>query len=411
MKLKLIIALSLGSLALFSCQESKVNTTESIKSDIVYLASDSLEGRESGTEGERLAAEYIAQRMQEIGLTAKGEEGFIQVFDFSPKANPHEEQLDTTKTIQVSNVLGMIDNGANKTVVIGAHYDHLGHGISGSLHAAKDGSIHNGADDNASGVALMLAIAEGLKNNESAKNSNYLFIAFSGEEMGLLGSNYYCKNPTINLEQVHYMLNFDMVGRLDTAKGLAINGVGTNPNWTKELEQANWDNLPFIYGESGVGPSDHTSFYLQDIPVLHFFTGQHEDYHKPSDDVEKINYKGIHTIEELIVRLATQLDTAAKLEFVKTKDESDDNPRFTVTLGVMPDYLFQGEGMRIDGVTEGKPAFVAGFLKGDIVVQMDTIKVDGMKAYMKGLSLFEKGDSTFVTVKRGEEEIKEMVRF
>ena len=229
--------------------------------------------------------------------------------------------------------------------------------------------------------------------------------------MGLLGSNYYCKNPTINLEEVQYMLNFDMVGRLDTSKGLAINGVGTNPNWTDELEKANWDNLSLIYGESGVGPSDHTSFYLQDIPVLHFFTGQHEDYHKPSDDVEKINYDGIQMIKELIVRLADQLDAKDTFEFVKTKDESEDNPRFTVTLGVMPDYLFQGEGMRIDGVTEGKPASKAGFLKGDIVIQMDTIIVDGMKAYMKGLSLFEKGDSTMIKVQRGEEVIEEMVKF
>ena len=411
MKLNLLFTIGACSMLLFSCQEQKVDPLLMIESDVDYLASDSLEGRESGTRGERLAAEYIAKRMKEIGLTGKGEDGFIQIFDFSPKVNPHKEKLDSNRTIQVSNVLGMIDNGANKTVVIGAHYDHLGHGISGSLHAEKDSSIHNGADDNASGVALMLALAQELKNSEKAKKANYLFMAFSGEEMGLLGSNYFCKNPTIDLEMVHYMLNFDMVGRLDTSKGLAINGIGTNPNWTTELEKANWENLSFVYGESGVGPSDHTSFYLQDIPVLHFFTGQHEDYHKPSDDVEKINYFGIHTLKELIVRLAEQLDSKEQLEFVKTKDESEDNPRFTVTLGVMPDYLFQGDGMRIDGVTEGKPANKAGFLKGDIVIQMDTVLVDGMKAYMKGLSLFEKGDSTVVKVQRGENVIEEMVRF
>jgi len=410
MKLKLFFTFG-TALALFACQETTVDPVKQIQSDVHFLASDSLEGRESGTEGARIAADFISNRMKEIGLTPKGEKGFLQTFDFSPKANPHEEEVDTNKTIQVSNVLGMIDNGANKTVIIGAHYDHLGHGISGSLHADKDGAIHNGADDNASGVALLLALAEELKGNAAATKSNYLFMAFSGEEMGLLGSNYYCKNPTIDLDNASYMLNFDMVGRLDTTKGLAINGVGTNPNWTKELEQANWDNLPFVYGESGTGPSDHTSFYLQDIPVLHFFTGQHEDYHKPTDDVEKINYQGIQTLRELIVRLAVQLDEKESLEFVKTKDESEDNPRFTVTLGVMPDYLFQGEGMRIDGVTDGKPASKAGFLKGDIVIQMDTVIVDGMKAYMKGLSLFEKGDSTMVKVQRGEEVLEEMVRF
>tara|TARA_B110000046_G_scaffold15690_3_gene15084 strand:+ start:17726 stop:18961 length:1236 start_codon:yes stop_codon:yes gene_type:complete len=411
MKLKLLFAACTATFMLFSCQENKVDSLLVLKSDVQYLASDSLEGRESGTEGERLAAEYISYRMKVIGLTAKGEAGFLQTFDFAPKANLHEEKLDSAKTIQVSNVLGMIDNGANKTVIIGAHYDHLGHGISGSLHAAKDGEIHNGADDNASGVALMLALAEELKKSKTANKSNYLFMAFTGEEMGLLGSNYYCKNPTIDLEDVKYMLNFDMVGRLDTSKGLAINGVGTNSNWTDELEEANWDNLSFIYGESGVGPSDHTSFYLQDIPVLHFFTGQHEDYHKPSDDEDKINYIGTQMIKSLIVRLAEQLDAQDSLEFVKTKVESDDNPRFTVTLGVMPDYLYQGEGMRIDGVTDGKPASKAGFLKGDIVIQMDTVIVDGIKAYMKGLSLFGKGDSTMVKVERGDEVIEEMIKF
>jgi len=411
MKLNLLFVICTCSIVLFSCQQNRIDPLLMLKYDVNYLASDSLEGRESGTEGERLAAEYISKRMTEIGLTEGGEAGYLQTFDFSPKANPHDEQLDSTKTIQVSNVLGMIDNGANKTVVIGAHYDHLGHGISGSLQAEKDGAIHNGADDNASGVALMLALAEELKKSETAKKCNYLFMAFSGEEMGLLGSNYYCKNPTINFDEVHYMLNFDMVGRLDTSKGVAINGVGTNPNWTNELEQSNWGNLPLVYGESGTGPSDHTSFYLQDIPVLHFFTGQHEDYHKPTDDVEKINYSGIHTLKTFIVRLAEQLDSKDQLEFVKTKDESEDNPRFTVTLGVMPDYLFQGDGMRIDGVTQGKPASKAGFLKGDVVIQMDTVIVDGMQAYMKGLSLFEKGDSTLVKVQRGKEVIEEMVNF
>ena len=163
--------------------------------------------------------------------------------------------------------------------------------------------------------------------------------------------------------------------------------------------------------ESGVGPSDHTSFYLQDIPVLHFFTGQHEDYHKPSDDVEKINYKGIATIEEMVTDLTMTLNMAGKLKFTKTKDESEDTPRFTVTLGVMPDYLFQGDGMRIDGVTDGRPASKAGFEKGDIVIEMGEMKVEGMQSYMKALSKFKKGDKTTVKVRRGEKEIKKKVTF
>lgn len=401
------------AIVLLSCQqEKKVDRLEVMKTDVEYLASEELEGRETGTEGERLAADYIAKRMQEIGLVGKGEDGFFQTFDFTPKVNPHEEKEDTTaKTVTVTNVMGYIDHGAPSTVIIGAHYDHLGHGISGSLHAEKDSAIHNGADDNASGIALMLQLAEDLSKTKSPQKNNYLFMAFSGEEMGLLGSNYFCKNPTIELSSVNYMLNFDMVGRLDTSKGIAINGVGTYENWKGSLEAANWKNLNMIYGESGVGPSDHTSFYLQDIPVLHFFTGQHEDYHKPSDDSEKINYRGIRAIQKLIYRTVEELDKEEKLVFSKTKDETEDTPRFTVTLGVMPDYLFQGEGMRIDGVTEDRPAYVAGFEKGDVVVQIDTLLVDGMQAYMKGLSLFEKGDSALVKVKRGEELIEEMVGF
>lgn len=401
------------ALALFSCkQEKKVDRLKVMKVDVEYLASEELEGRETGTEGERIAAEYIAKRMQEIGLLAKGEEGFFQTFEFTPKANPHEEKEDTTaKTITVTNVIGWIDNGADKTVIIGAHYDHLGHGISGSLHAEKDSAIHNGADDNASGIALLLQLAENMKKKKAPKKNNYLFMAFSGEEMGLLGSNYYCKHPTVDLASVNYMLNFDMVGRLDTSKGIAINGVGTYADWKGSLEAANLENLSMIYGESGVGPSDHTSFYLQDIPVLHFFTGQHEDYHKPSDDAQKINYLGIKSIRKLVSGLIQKLDTKGSLGFIKTKDDTEDTPRFTVTLGVMPDYLFQGEGMRIDGVTEDRPAFVAGFQKGDIVVQIDTLVVDGMQAYMKGLSLFEKGDSALVKVKRGEELIEKRVGF
>lgn len=402
----------LAFVALFVACAPEIDNTVQIKNDIDYLASDELEGRETGTEGERLAAEYISKRMQTLGLEPMGEEDFIQQFEFRPKKNPHVDAVDSTADpITVSNVLGLWNNNADNTIIIGAHYDHLGHGIFGSLNAEKDSAIHNGADDNASGVALVLQLAERLKSMEQTKDNNYLFIAFSGEEIGLLGSNYFAKNPTIELEKVNYMINFDMVGRLDTAKGIAINGVGTSTNWKQHLEAANWDNFKLIYGESGVGPSDHTSFYLQDIPVLHFFTGQHSDYHKPSDDVEKINLKGIDQIAGFIARLIQETNPMAKLDFLKTKQDTSETPRWTVSLGVMPDYMFQGEGMRIDGITEGRPASIAGFEKGDIVIQMDTLKVVGMQSYMKGLSLFEKGDSTMVKVKRGEEEVVKMVRF
>lgn len=379
-------------------QAQEVNVEE-LKKDIEYLASDELEGRETGTKGEELAAAYIAKRFEEVGLTPKGDKGkWFQSFSRKPQANPHSSHpVDTSKAITGKNVIGYLDNGANKTIVIGAHYDHLGYGGEGSLHA-KGKAIHNGADDNASGVAAIIQIVNQLKII-NAKGNNYLFIAFSGEEKGLWGSNYFTKNPTIDLKTVNYMINLDMVGRMKDGK-MAINGTGTSAAWGAILD--NVANDPKIKrSESGMGPSDHTSFYLKDIPVLHFFTGQHEDYHKPSDDIEKLNYDGIVRIINIITRLIDELDGEEKLFFIKTKDDDmGTSPRFTVTLGVMPDYLFDGKGMRIDGIREDKPAQKAGLLVGDVVVKMGDVDVVDMQSYMEALSKFKEGDKTKVTVDR-----------
>ena len=408
------IALLLTTLILcvdFLQAQTTINP-ERIKRTIERLASDEMEGRETGTEGEITAAKYIARRLQYLELEPKGTKEFYQHFSVTPKANPHSENSDSTaEPIRGRNVIAFLDNKAENTIVLGAHFDHLGKGGEGSLYAGKEPQIHNGADDNASGVALMLSLAKAIIKREGLKGNNYLFIGFSGEEKGLWGSNYFCKNPTVDLTKINYMINFDMVGRLNRDKGLAINGVGTSPVWKETLNKANKSGLKLIMSESGVGPSDHTSFYLQDIPVLHFFTGQHEDYHKPSDDIEKINYKGIVTIWEIVLELIEALDDKGKIEFTKTKDESSSTPRFTVGLGVMPDYLFQGEGMRIDGVTDGRAASKAGFEKGDIVIQMGEDKVDGMQTYMEALSKYKKGDKTMVKVKRGEEIIEGEVVF
>jgi C-terminal processing protease CtpA/Prc len=223
-------------------------------------------------------------------------------------------------------------------------------------------------------------------------------MAFSGEEMGLLGSNYFVKNATIDTKKVNYMINMDMVGRLKDSM-LAVYGTGTSPIWSQTINSLNSD-FKLIEKESGVGPSDHTSFYLNDIPVLHFFTGQHENYHKPSDDAELLNYDGMYQISEYIYAIISDLNDNDKLTFVKTKNESDNAPRFKVTLGVIPDYLFDGKGMRIDGVTDDRPAHKAGIKKGDVVVKMGSIKIVDMMSYMKGLSQFEKGNTTTVKVLR-----------
>ena len=227
-----------------------------------------------------------------------------------------------------------------------------------------------------------------------------LFAAFSGEEKGLWGSNQFCETPTINLDSVRYMINFDMVGRLrgDT---LAVYGTGTSPGWMELLESCNEDSLILVPSESGVGPSDHTSFYLEDIPVLHFFTGQHPDYHKPSDTPDKINYEGIVRIVDFVERVIRRLNAEAEWEFTPTKDQDEDStPRFKVTLGVIPDYLFDGKGMRIDGVSEGRPAQLAGLERGDVVLSIDTVQVTDMMTYMGALSLFEAGQTSEVVVSR-----------
>ena len=395
---------------LVSCKQ-EMAPTKTIQEDVTFLADDKLEGRQTGTEGEKAAAAYIAERFKNLNLTSKGTNGYFQTFSFKPKTEPHQEVNYTVKdgdsTITGTNVIGYIDNKAPKTVVIGAHYDHLGYGAEGSLHRG-DTAIHNGADDNASGVAVLLNLVSKLK--DTLQKNNYLFIAFSGEEMGLLGSNYFVKNPTIDSSSMNYMINMDMVGRLKKDSTLAVYGTGTSPIFKQTLTAHN-SKFKLISKESGVGPSDHTSFYLNNIPVLHFFTGQHEDYHKPGDDSEKLNYAGMETIGNYIFDIIGDLDDNGKLAFRKTKNESEETPRFKVTLGVIPDYMFDGKGMRIDGVSENKPAQKAGLQKGDVVLQLGEFEINDMMGYMKALSKIEKGTTTTVKVDRKGKQIEKAVTF
>ena len=395
---------------LISCKP-EINQENRIKEDVTFLASDELEGRQTGTEGEKKAAAYISNRFKELNLQPKGTQNYLQPFSFRPKTNPHDEvkfDVNGDGTITGNNILGFLDNKAENTIIIGAHYDHLGFGGEGSLYRDSIKAIHNGADDNASGVAVLLNLAAKLKVKNT--NNNYLFMGFSGEEMGLLGSNYFVKNPTIDIKKISYMINMDMVGRMKKDSSLAVYGTGTSPIFKQVLKSHN-DNFRLVQQESGVGPSDHTSFYLADIPVLHFFTGQHEDYHKPGDDSEKLNYDGMHLISDYIFNIITDLDDNGKISFRKTKNESEDTPRFKVGLGVIPDYLFDGKGMRIDGISEDKPAQKAGLKKGDIVIKLGDSLVTNMMSYMRALSIFEEGSSTKVVVKRGNEEVEKEINF
>lgn len=399
------ISIFIGILSLWSCKSTQSVTLSPdfltiMKADVKYLSSDELEGRETGTEGERKASEYIAQRFTDIGLKGIFHEdnSFYQKFQKTIKSNPHATEANPNDPVVIGrNVGGFLDNNAEYTVIIGAHYDHLGYGGEGSLHTGPP-AIHNGADDNASGVAIMLAMANFLKDKDL--DYNFLFLAFSGEEKGLWGSNFFVDNSPLELEDINYMINLDMVGRLNDEKKLALYGTGTSPTWEKAFAKTSNHGFSFTKSESGVGPSDHTSFYFEDIPVLMFFTGQHADYHRPSDDYHLINFEGMADITKYLGSLVMTIDKQPKMVFTKTKDESQDAPAFKVTLGVIPDYLFDGKGMRIDGVREDRPASNAGLKKGDIVLKMGDLEIVDMQTYMKALSVFEPGQTITITIMR-----------
>ncbi len=305
------------------------------------------------------------------------------------------------------NVIGYINNKKKKTIIIGAHQDHLGYNEFGGSRDTKGGSIHNGADDNASGIAMMLELMRKIKKTKKLRKNNYLFIAFSGEEQGLLGSNYFVKNPVIDIKDILYMLNFDMVGRLDSLKKtLMVYGVGTTPAWKNSIAGLKTDSteIKIKTTESGTGSSDHTSFYYSNVPVLHFFTGQHYDYHKPSDDEHLINYEGMYHVYNVVLQMIYSVNKKKELPFTATKNEETGVKGFKVTLGIMPDYIFDGTGLRVDGVNDGKPGAAAGMLKGDIIIKMGEYTISNIQDYMKALGMFKKGDIIVVRIRRGSEE-------
>jgi aminopeptidase YwaD len=312
------------------------------------------------------------------------------------------------------NVVGFLDVGAPYTVIIGAHYDHLGFGEDGnSLYRGSEKMIHPGADDNASGTAGLPELGRLLKKTKGLR-TNYLFVAFSGEESGLIGSKYFTEHPPLPLSKISYMLNMDMIGRLnDSTHVLTIGGYGTSPLWA-DLIGSTLNKKIFVLNadSSGTGPSDHTSFYLQHIPVLFFFTGIHPDYHKPTDKADKINYTGELQVIRLIYAITQKMDGMNKPVFAKTRDKQFGvAPAFNVTLGIMPDYSFSGSGLRIDAISDGRPAEKAGLKTGDIITRLGNYSVISLQTYMEALSKFNRGDQTTVEFLRGKEEMKTTVQF
>ncbi len=306
------------------------------------------------------------------------------------------------------NVVAFIDNHATNTVVLGAHLDHLGynedkHGLD------LNNYVHNGADDNASGTAALIELSKAL-HKKSPKHNNYLIIHFSGEELGLLGSKFWLEHPTYH-GILNYMINMDMVGRYDTARKLSVGGFGTSSAWANILATTATPLLTH-YDSAGSGPSDHASFYRKDMPVLFMFTGSHADYHKSTDDWDKINYEGEKEVVRYVQDIIKNTDGIGKLDFLKTREAAmGRSTKYTVSLGVLPDYAFTGVGLRIEGASQGKLGEKLGLKAGDILLQMGDYKIVDVMNYMQTLSKFKKGDKTILIYKRGTAETKVDIQF
>lgn len=369
-----------------------------LKNNLSFLASDNLKGRLAGSEGEKTASKYLSKYLKKLGLKTT-----IQPFDYSVKVNPHQE--NTSVNSSGRNVIGFLDNKASKTIIIGAHYDHLGlNEHHNSTLMNSDGQIHNGADDNASGVTAVLELARMFTKNKAKENVNYVFVLFSAEEDGLIGSKKFAENVKNIYPNVVAMINLDMVGRLDKDKNLTVGGVGSSPIFPDLVKKLKPAGFNIALDESGVGPSDHTSFYLKDIPVLFLFTGTHADYHKPSDDTEKINFDGVKSITNYVFGIANELSLKSEIPFTKTKTTSTKSvPKYKVTLGIMPSYADTKDGLHIDGVTENRPAAIAGIEAGDILTQIGECKITEVYSYMDCLAKLNAGDEKDVTVIRNGE--------
>ena len=399
---RILILIPLFAFSICHGQTHRFSSAD-IRKHINFFASDDLEGRGTGTIGEIRAANYIAGLFRESGLTPLGiEGGYFQPFQVGVSIEGNFHHLTGR------NVVGFLDNGAKKTIVVGAHYDHLGKGYQGSsLSPDSKNKIHNGADDNASGTTGLIELAKYLSQNNIRERHNFLFIAFSGEELGLLGSKYFTNSPTLALSKMSCMINMDMIGRFQEDKGIIVSGWGTSPAWGQLIPDiAKSRNMKYAVDSSGVGASDHTSFYLKDIPVVQFFTGTHGDYHKISDDPDKINGEGEVEILDLIADLLEQLDaqpTEPAFLTAGNPHSGETASTFKVTLGVMPDYSYSGKGLKIDGVSSSRPAEKAGIIAGDIVIKLGGVEIGTIYDYMNVLRTHEKGDKVEVVFLRGEE--------
>ena len=301
-------------LFLFSCLFGQSQISEqNLQKHIYYLSSDKMKGRQTGSKENLKAAKHIEKQFKRYKLLPKAEKGYRQEFDAKINKVVVADSIRKAK-----NIIGFLDNKALKTIVIGAHYDHIGHGeLGNSRDTLHIGEIHNGADDNASGVAGLLELARHYAQNNYTEPFNILFIAFGAEELGLLGSKHFTENPTIPLDHIHWMLNMDMIGRYNPDNGLAVIGYGTSAAFEEVFKDIT-SEISFNLSKDGRGGSDQTSFYDQEIPVLFFHTGGHPDYHKTGDDAHKINFEALRSILELEIEVIDNSMKIPKMEFIWT---------------------------------------------------------------------------------------------
>ena len=372
-----------------------------------YLAADAREGRGVGTRGLEESGTYIADAFKQIGLAPGGTAGYFQAFTIARDAPVAIHTDAGGKSIR--NVIGVLRGRSpqrrGEVIVIGAHYDHLGMGGFGALDDPDStGKVHNGADDNASGTTALLEVARQLVHRRLDRT--VVFIAFSGEELGDLGSEYYVKHPTVPVDSIYAMLNMDMVGRLRNAK-LAANGAATAKEFPGLL-----DSLNHVRGQprfdlqasgDGWGPSDHASFYGAKRPVLFFFTGLHADYHRTTDDVDRIDVVGLERVADFVSDVATALaDRPGALTFVDAPppQASTSGSGYGAYLGTIPDMSESPGGVRITGTRSGSPADKAGLMAGDVITAIGTKTIANLYDMTDALRSHQAGDTVVIMVKR-----------
>jgi hypothetical protein len=377
--------------------------------DIKFLTEDRLQGRATGSAGADSAAAYLARRFSEVGLQpAAG--GWFQSFTIGRDA-PIARQARMEAMVG-KNVIGILPGRdrvlRNQTVVLGAHYDHLGLGGFGSLDPDSNGRVHNGADDNASGIAALIQVAARLAASPPART--VVFIAFGGEELGLLGSAHYVKTPIYPLTETLAMVNLDMVGRLRNGR-LIVYGARSAREFPALLDSLNWyAGFDLKAQGDGYGPSDQSSFYAAKRPVLHLFTDLHEDYHRTTDDWQKVNLDGLKRVSDFTLGLVTALANRPKpLSFVElpaqvpphTSDQLVATPGYGAYLGTVPDMTGSPGGVRLVGVRAGSPAEQAGLRGDDIITRIGTRDTPDLQAMTDALRSHRPGDTVEIVVRRG----------